>query len=83
MLTGNATEPSRTSFRGPSPRLVAAQPSNQASGEFLLDLALQRISANEIESEAAHTVFRVYGINSARRVVDGFRDANPKQLNLW
>jgi hypothetical protein len=38
MPTGNATEPSRTSFRGPSPRLAAAQPSNQASGEVLRDL---------------------------------------------
>lgn len=37
MLTGNATEPSRTSFRGPSPRLAAAQPPNQASGELHLD----------------------------------------------
>lgn len=36
MVTGNAAEPPRTSFRGQSPRL-AAQPSNQAGGEVLRD----------------------------------------------
>ncbi|MBU2537668.1 MAG: hypothetical protein KKH22_04460 [Proteobacteria bacterium] len=45
MLTGNATEPSRTSFRGPSPRLDAAQPSNQASGDVHLDIGQPVVSA--------------------------------------
>jgi hypothetical protein len=44
MPIGNATEPSRTFFRGPSPRLAAAQPSNQASGESLPDFKQPELS---------------------------------------
>ncbi len=44
MLTGKDTEPPRTSFRGPSPRLAAAKPSNRASGEFMLDSAQTEVS---------------------------------------
>lgn len=36
MLPEIATEPPRAPFRGKSPRLAAAKPSNQASGESLL-----------------------------------------------
>lgn len=45
MLTGNATEQPRTSFRGESPRLAAAKPSNQACGESGADLCPQDIPA--------------------------------------
>ena len=44
MLTGNATELPRAPFRGKSPRLAAAKPSNRASGEFMLDSAQTEVS---------------------------------------
>lgn len=39
MLTGNATELPRAPFRGKSPRLAAAKPSNQASGDSSISVA--------------------------------------------
>lgn len=82
MLTGNATEPSRTSFRGPSPRLAAAQPPNQASGSPVIDLVLDSIEASDLEREVAEIVCRVDGARSALRVVGGFIEAKKEQLNL-
>lgn len=82
MLNGNATEQSRTFFRGPSPRLAAAQPPNQASGSPVIDLVLDSMDAPDLEREVALLVCRVDGVRSALRVVGGFIAAKKEQLNL-
>jgi hypothetical protein len=84
MPIGNAIDHSRTSFRGPSPRLSAAQPSNQASGIYSLspasvDMLLDSISATDLEREVAHLVCRVHSPRSAMRVIYGFREAKHEQ----
>jgi hypothetical protein len=85
MPIGSATETPRTSFRGQSPRLAAAQPPNQACGVYPYELpgpvemALDSIQATELESEVVHLVCRVNSPRSALRVVAEFRAARLEQ----
>lgn len=84
-IGNNATESPRASFRGGSPRLAAAQPPNQTSGDFYalpnrplsmeapsLDLILDQLGADELEREIVHLVRRVDGLRSALRVAGAF-----------
>lgn len=89
MPTGYATRSARASFRAESPRLAAAQPFNQASGDFInfssspatVDLALDSIEATDLEREVVHLVCRVNSPRSALRVVAEYRAAR-RELNL-
>lgn len=47
-----------------------------------VELALDRIKADEIEREVAHLVRRVRGTDAALRVIRAFREPAGPQLNL-
>lgn len=47
-----------------------------------VELALDRIRADEIEREVAHLVRRVQGTEAALRVIRAFREPIGPQLNL-
>jgi hypothetical protein len=47
-----------------------------------VELALDRIRADEIEREVAHLVRRVRGTDAALRVIRAFREPAGPQLNL-
>lgn len=55
------------------------------SPQSQLALALDAISANEVEREVADLVCRVRGTAAAIRVIRGFREPEytGPQLNLW
>ena len=48
-----------------------------------VELALDRIGADEIEREVAHLVRRVQGAEAALRVIRAFREPAGPQPKLW
>ncbi len=73
----------------PPPPWAAGLPGDKNHRQFSplskasINRALDGISANDLEREVAQLVGRVHGVQSAFRVVAGFRDLNPDQLKLW